>query len=98
MLRDTTLLYRYNATTGQDEKMGWRVWRLRITDPGVWMVHCHTLQHMLQGMQTVWVHGDAEDILTVPKPQVEGYLNYGGDVYGNGSHSPQVLHFNELDE
>ncbi|TVY83023.1 Multicopper oxidase [Lachnellula suecica] len=97
VLRDTTILYRYNESTGVDEKKGWRVWRLRIDDPGVWMVHCHTLQHMIMGMQTVWVHGDAKDILTVPRPDVEGYLTYGGNVNGNSSHAPQVLHFSELD-
>jgi hypothetical protein len=33
---------------------------------------------MIMGMQTVWVFGDTVDILKLPKPQVEGYLNYGG--------------------
>jgi hypothetical protein len=33
---------------------------------------------MIMGMQTVWVVGDTADILKLPKPQVEGYLNYGG--------------------
>lgn len=97
VLRDTTMLYRYKKSVKQGEKMGWRVWRLRIDQPGVWMVHCHTLQHMVQGMQTVWVHGDGGDILTVERPVVEGYLWYGGNVYGNKSHTPQVVHFDELD-
>ena len=30
------------------------------------------------GMQTVWVFGNTADILKKPKPQVEGYLTYGG--------------------
>lgn len=93
--RDTTMLHRYNATTAPDQKRGWRAWRLRIEDPGVWMIHCHTLQHMIMGMQTAWVFGDAQDILSVPKPEVDGYLTYGGDVYGNSSHAPRVLHFSE---
>ena len=33
---------------------------------------------MIMGMQTVWVMGDTADILKLPKPQVEGYLTYGG--------------------
>lgn len=33
---------------------------------------------MIMGMQTVWVMGDRKDILKLPKPQVEGYLTYGG--------------------
>ncbi|OAA41314.1 L-ascorbate oxidase [Metarhizium rileyi] len=97
VLRDTTLLYRYEKSAEPDEKMGWRVWRVRIDQPGVWMIHCHTLQHMVQGMQTVWVNGDAADILKVGMPDVIGYLSYGGSVYGNESHVPQVLHFDEVE-
>jgi len=36
---------------------------------------------MIMGMQTVWVFGDTADILKLPKPQVEGYLSYGGGEY-----------------
>lgn len=97
VLRDTTMLFRYNATTQPDEKQGWRAWRLRVQQPGVWMIHCHTLQHMLMGMQTVWVFGDAEQVMALPKADIEGYLTYGGDVYGNSSHAPDVVHFSELD-
>ncbi|KAJ4265244.1 hypothetical protein NW764_015655 [Fusarium oxysporum] len=96
VLRDTTLLYRYQEGGKPNEKAGWRVWRLRINDPGVWMVHCHTLQHMIQGMQTVWIHGDAKDIMHLERSDVQGYLNYGGDVYGNATHAPTVVHFHEL--
>ncbi|KFG82524.1 putative laccase [Metarhizium anisopliae] len=95
--RDTTMLYRYNETTDAGAGSGWRAWRLRIDQPGVWMVHYHFLQHMIGGMQTVWVHGDASDILGVGQPDVQGYLTYGGDVYGNSSHAPRVLHFHELE-
>ena len=97
VLRDTTMLFRYNATTQPDEKQGWRAWRLRVQEPGVWMIHCHTLQHMVMGMQTVWVFGDAEQVMALPKADVEGYLTYGGDAYGNSSHAPDVIHFSELD-
>ncbi|QPG97523.1 hypothetical protein C2857_006457 [Epichloe festucae Fl1] len=95
VLRDTTLLYRYDKTVGVNETHGWRSWRVRVTQPGVWMVHCHTLQHMVMGMQTVWVHGDAEDIMKTGKPAVNGYLVYGGDVNGNETHAPRVVHFDE---
>lgn len=83
--RDTTMLFRYNETTQPNEKSGWRVWRLRVENAGVWMVHCHWLQHMIQGMQTVWVFGDAEHVLRVGRPEVEGYLAYGRDVVGRRS-------------
>ncbi len=55
--RDTTMLYRYNEKTTPGADAGWRAWRLRVTQPGVWMVHCHIMQHMVMGMQTVWVMG-----------------------------------------
>lgn len=96
MRRDTTVLYKYTDSVQENQIASWRAWRLRVADPGVWVVHCHTLQHMIQGMQTVWVHGDAEDIMKVGYPDVTGYLTYGGDVYGNGTYAPQVVHFNEV--
>jgi L-ascorbate oxidase len=42
--RDTTMLYSYETKTDPGADGGWRAWRLRITEPGVWMIHCHTLQ------------------------------------------------------
>ena len=96
VLRDTTMLFRYNATTKPGQKSGWRAWRLRVRQPGVWMVHCHTLQHMVMGMQTVWVFGDVGQVLKLPKVAVEGYLTFGGNAYGNRSHAPDVVHFSEV--
>jgi hypothetical protein len=61
--RDTTMLYRYSYATnnvGQPgEANGWRAWRLRITNPGIWMMriwmmHCNILQHIILGMSTAW--------------------------------------------
>jgi hypothetical protein len=47
-------------------------------------------------MQTVWVMGNETEVLgKVPRPEVEGYLAYGGDVYGNESHWPTVVHYND---
>ena len=57
------------------------------------MVHCHILQHMVMGMQTVWVMGNASEITRGTSPDlVSGYLSYGGDAYGNASHDPLVYH------
>jgi L-ascorbate oxidase len=42
--RDTTMLYRYETVTTPGANIGWRAWRLHVTEPGVWMIHCHTLQ------------------------------------------------------
>ncbi|KAL6880943.1 multicopper oxidase [Trichoderma novae-zelandiae] len=93
--RDTTMLFRYTAHVQPDQPWGWRAWRLRVRTPGVWMIHCHTLQHMVMGMQTVWVFGDAEDILDVKYPDVTGYLEYGGNVNGNSSHYVEAVHYFE---
>lgn len=49
-------------------------------------------------MQTAWVFGDSEDILTVPEPMVEGYLTYGGSVYGDDDNAPQVIHWFDQDD
>jgi hypothetical protein len=38
VLRDTTLLYRYTAEQTVNTNAGWRAWRLRVEDAGVWMV------------------------------------------------------------
>ncbi|KAF2968172.1 laccase [Xylaria multiplex] len=92
--RDTTMLFRY-AERGRDRvTAGWRAWRIRITDDnvGAWLMHCHILHHMIMGMQTAWVFGDAATILReIPEPYIAGYLNYGGSAYGNASYDPLVL-------
>ncbi|PFH61132.1 hypothetical protein XA68_18139 [Ophiocordyceps unilateralis] len=95
--RDTTLLYGYGKEMASGEKVGWRMWRMRVTQPGVWMVHCHMPAHMVGGLQTVWVHGDAGHLLKVPRPAVDGYLEFGGSAYGTASRVPRVLHFGETD-
>jgi L-ascorbate oxidase len=71
---------------------GWRAWRLRVEDAGVWMIHCHILQHMAMGMQSVWVMGDYEQITRIPYPDTAGYLEYGGSAFGNASFSPSYVH------
>jgi L-ascorbate oxidase len=46
------------------------------------------------GMQTVWSFGDAVDITSKwPEPYVSGYLQYGGDAYGNATFDPLVNNF-----
>jgi hypothetical protein len=48
---------------------------------------------MIMGMQTVWVMGNASEITRGVLPEsLEGYLNYGGDAYGNASYDPIVQH------
>ncbi|KAL9619040.1 MAG: hypothetical protein Q9160_006295 [Pyrenula sp. 1 TL-2023] len=98
-LRDTTMLYKYTESelVGEGKNytsQGWRAWRLRVEEPGVWMIHCHTLQHMVLGMQTVWVMGNASEITGGTAPDlVEGYLEFGGSAYGNATHDPLVNHY-----
>lgn len=47
--RDTTMLFRYQERVAPGAPAGWRAWRMRVTDAGVWMVHCHLLAHMMMG-------------------------------------------------
>ncbi|KAF9870881.1 hypothetical protein CkaCkLH20_11553 [Colletotrichum karsti] len=89
--RDTTNLYRYGEKTTSGSNAGWRAWRLRVEDAGVWMIHCHILQHMVMGMQTVWVMGDYQDITGIPFVDAAGYLEYNGNATGNATYAPTVL-------
>lgn len=59
------------------------------------MIHCHILQHMVMGMQTVWVMGNETQILTVPVEHVLGYLEYGGSVVSSFLHP--ILYDRETD-
>ncbi|KAK8245174.1 Cupredoxin [Phyllosticta capitalensis] len=93
VLRDSMMLYRYSSKEKTGVKHSWMGLRQRVTQAGVYMMHCHILNHMLMGMQQVLVFGDSKDILTLPLPLVEGYLTYGGPVYGTKGHPPAVLHF-----
>ncbi|KAH8885404.1 L-ascorbate oxidase [Thozetella sp. PMI_491] len=95
--RDTTLLHRYASKTTAGAAAGWRAWRIRVTEPGVWMVHCHILAHMIMGMQSVWVVGDAAQITKIPLEESQGYFAYGGDVYGNESRDPKIYRYFEHD-
>jgi L-ascorbate oxidase len=101
-LRDTTMLHRYTASpdTPEGVDQGWRGWRIRVEDAGVWLLHCHTLQHMIMGMQTVWVMGEAEDIVRAGTPvgMLEGYLDYGGSAYGKEGKDPVVNHWFDAHE
>ncbi|OQO14183.1 hypothetical protein B0A48_01059 [Cryoendolithus antarcticus] len=92
VLRDTTNLYRYTSAQTVDSLAGWRAWRIRVEDAGVWMIHCHILQHMIMGMQTVWVMGDYEQIASIQHYDAAGYLEYGGNAYGNDSYTPSYVH------
>jgi len=47
-------------------------------------------------MQIVWLMGNSTEVLgKVPRPEVEGYLSFDGDVYGNDSHWLTVVHYND---
>ncbi|KAK9311319.1 Cupredoxin [Lipomyces starkeyi] len=96
--RDTTMMYRYARSGIAGAPSGWRAWRLRVTNAGVWLAHCHILQHMMMGMQTVWVFGDRNDVLRLGYPAVKGYLSYGGEAYGNSSRWPTCVHYWDDDD
>lgn len=46
------MLYRYTTVTEAGLDAGWRAWRGRISASGVFLIHCHTLQHMIMGKST----------------------------------------------
>ena len=93
--RDTTMLYRYEAMAEPGEWNGWRVWRTRVTSEnvGVWMMHCHILQHIIMGQSIVWVFGTSEEIREHTQPVegvLDGYLIYGGNVTGREGEEESV--------
>ena len=92
VLRDTTNLYRYQAKGTPAAPAGWRCWRLRVQDAGCWMLHCHILQHMIMGMQSVWIMGEYKDIARIPYSRAQGYLEFGGTAYGGEDISPVAWH------
>ncbi|KAF2731143.1 L-ascorbate oxidase [Polyplosphaeria fusca] len=93
-VRDTTMQYRYAVSGVKNTTAGWRAWRVKVSEPGVWMMHCHIVAHMIMGMQTAWVFGDAGEIVAkAPVPYVQGYLEYGGSAYGNATYDPLVNHY-----
>lgn len=49
--RDTSMLYKFHSTVDPGAAAGWRAWRIRVDYAGVWMLHCHTLGHMVHGEQ-----------------------------------------------
>jgi hypothetical protein len=46
------------------------------------MMHCHILQHMVMGMQTVFAFGNHSAIKAQSAPVDGDYLTYGGWAYG----------------
>lgn len=43
-------------------------------------------------MQSVWVMGDYEQIASIPHALAVGYLEFGGDAYGNETFAPSYVH------
>lgn len=105
-LRDTTILYAPQPNGTPYAVNGWRAWRVRVTEAnvGVWMMHCHILQHIVMGQQTTWVFGDPDAIVhgsNGVQNELQGYFDYGGDVVGSEGQGkrglqkkwPTVAHF-----
>ncbi|KIW69896.1 L-ascorbate oxidase [Phialophora macrospora] len=99
--RDTTMLYKYALQGQPGVTNGWRVWRVRVTEKnvGVWLMHCHILQHVIMGQSTVWVFGTPDEIKAHTQPvngSLEGYFTYGGHVVGKTGEEEKgimVAHF-----
>ena len=41
-------------------------------------------------MQTVWVVGNAKEIMQIPLEYSTGYLDYGGSAYGTETNPPTI--------
>jgi len=48
------MLYRYESAGPVNTTAGWRAWRIKVDDAGLWMMHCHILQHMIMGESSFW--------------------------------------------
>lgn len=46
-------------------------------------------------MQSIWVVGDADQIIKIPPTVSQDYFAYGGSVYGNVTHAPTMYHYFE---
>jgi hypothetical protein len=57
------------------------------------MMHCHILQHMVMGMQTIFAFGNHSAIKAQSAPVDGGYLTYGGSACGNITYFPLAQHF-----
>lgn len=44
-------------------------------------------------MESLWVVGNADDIVSIPLDASQSYFSYGGDVYGNEVRAPVVYHY-----
>jgi hypothetical protein len=44
-------------------------------------------------MESLWVVGDADDIVSIPLDASQNYFTYGGSVYGNEVRAPEVYHY-----
>ncbi|THW47910.1 L-ascorbate oxidase [Aureobasidium pullulans] len=94
VLRDTTMLYRYADVGEAGKDASWRGWRLRVNQAGVYVIHCHILQHMIMGMSTGWVFGtSASEIQNIPYNDISGYLDFGGNAYGSAALYPEVVEY-----
>ncbi|KAJ5180258.1 hypothetical protein N7492_003468 [Penicillium capsulatum] len=77
--RDTSMLYSSGCEGGDGKgegeyySSGWRHIRFKVESLGVWMLHCHTLGHMLSGMATNFAFGTPDEIRDLPKPDVVGW-------------------------
>lgn len=43
-------------------------------------------------MQTVWIMGNYSEVAQIRHPVAAGYLEYGGDAYGNDTFEPWYYH------
>ncbi|KAK4686505.1 hypothetical protein P7C73_g3621, partial [Tremellales sp. Uapishka_1] len=87
-LRDTSVAYSGpgaswdNQTIADDGPGGWRLFRIEITDPGAWLIHCHLTAHMIMGMQTLFMYAP-EELPPIPSSLLAEYSTFSGGAYGD---------------
>lgn len=109
--RDTTMLYRYAASGVTYTTARWRAWRIKLQNPGTWVMHCHILAHMIMSLLSDFSSNFLETIAGVVTAEMQTGWMFGnavdivgqvpepylsGSAYGTRRVSPTVTHYHSL--
>ncbi|THZ75923.1 hypothetical protein D6C85_02587 [Aureobasidium pullulans] len=94
------MLYRYADVGEAGKDASWRGWRVRVNQAGVYVIHCHILQHMVMGKLLYYQYTkelgfgtSASEIQNIPYNDISGYLDFGGNAYGSTALYPEVVEY-----
>lgn len=99
--RDTTMLHRYAASGVTYTTAGWRAWRIKLQNPGTWVMHCHILAHMITSLLSDFSSNFLETIAGVVTAEMQPMWtlsdkcqsHLSGSAYGNETRFPTVTHY-----